>query len=142
MTELAITDGFIFLRSTVTGTRETIPGDLVDVAIRALPEEHPARTILRQWRQSTSEIPLEPSELHSLEQQLAKYVYLSSNKLGLVARLSNRSTGNIVSVSDLESAASVSALVVLALAIRRFIALYGVGVEMAVLPQIDYRREP
>lgn len=135
MTKIQTPNGLIELRHVVTDFYETIPADLADEVIRALPDNHIVRNQLQEWRQNTQRISISLSQLQSLEKELAEYAHCNPSKLGMVARQSRRSSGRIFGNGDEESA--VSAVVVLALSVRRFVALYGVGVQLSVLVQGD-----
>jgi len=138
MTKIQATSGLIELRHNITDSFETIPADLADEVIKALPDDHAIRHQLQVWRQNTQKIPLSLPQLQLLEKELAEYAHCNPSKLGMVGRLSRRSAGRIFGADDEE--VGVSAIVVLALSVRRFIALYGVGIQLSLLAQDDATR--
>ena len=123
------------MRHIITDIYETIPADLIDEVVKALPDDHAVRHQLQEWRKSKQMLMLSLSQLQTLEKELAEYAHCNPSKLGMVGRRSERSSGKIFGAGDDED--GVSATVVLALSVRRFIALYGVGIQLSILSQDD-----
>lgn len=107
---------------------------LVREAIRTLPDDSALRTKLQKL--STDTIPMSKSDLMTLEEMLVEFAHSNPSELGLVGRIPEGSTGRIVEQEKSETRV-ISSLTVLALAIRRFTTLYGLGTRVVVVKDTE-----
>jgi hypothetical protein len=114
---------------------EDIPAALVREAIQALPSDMPAAKTLRSWHEGTAVGALEREQLRQVITMLLEHAH-GSQQDGSVARIPPHAGGRLVAPSDLDSLA-MSALTALALALERFLLLWGLGSEVIVLSRGD-----
>jgi hypothetical protein len=111
------------------GYQEQIPIELMREAISALPDGHRIRRRLIEWTQATPDTEVVADELSDAEQQLLEFAHDSRGESGLVGRLPRDAAGRIVG-AERQDEVTVSATVVLALAIQRLRLLGGVGTQV------------
>lgn len=107
---------------------------LVREAIKALPNDSPLRLKLHIWLNNSREIS--KYDLLEVEEMLVEFAHTNPSELGLVGRIPPGFTGRIVEQEKSETCV-ISSITVLALAIRRFITLNGLGSTVIVVKDTE-----
>jgi len=113
---------------------EEIPSSLIDEAIKGVPESESMdlRDKLKSIFEGRFTEVITANKLEEMELELAELHHCSSNKLGLVGHISAESFEAIVGQEPSDVCDTVQSGLVLALALRRFRMLLGLGVNIGI----------